>query len=68
MRDMLPYRYIESPSEPGGYLVCRRTQRPAQLLPPGDPVKNAAFIYRIGLGEQLPLHLPVGQDALHRPS
>ncbi|GAB3709142.1 SDR family oxidoreductase [Nocardiopsis oceani] len=32
----------------------------------GDPVKGAAFIYRITSGEQLPLHLSVGQDALDR--
>lgn len=33
---------------------------------PGDPVKAAAFIYRVAAGEQLPLRLPVGQDALDR--
>lgn len=32
----------------------------------GDPVKGAAFIYEIASGERLPLHLPVGQDALDR--
>ncbi|WP_250032709.1 SDR family oxidoreductase [Paractinoplanes maris] len=32
----------------------------------GDPVKGAAFIYQVVSGEQLPLHLPVGQDALDR--
>ena len=32
----------------------------------GDPVKGAAFIYRVASDEQLPLHLPVGQDALDR--
>ncbi|MBR8743537.1 SDR family oxidoreductase [Nocardiopsis sp. MG754419] len=32
----------------------------------GDPVKGAAFIHRIASGERLPLHLPVGQDALDR--
>ncbi len=32
----------------------------------GDPVKGAAFIYRVASGDSLPLHLPVGQDALDR--
>ncbi|WP_459547570.1 SDR family oxidoreductase [Nocardia sp. X0981] len=32
----------------------------------GDPVKGAAFIYRVASGERLPLHLPVGRDALER--
>ncbi|QVQ52266.1 SDR family oxidoreductase [Spiractinospora alimapuensis] len=32
----------------------------------GDPVKGAAFIYRVASGERLPLRLPVGQDALDR--
>lgn len=32
----------------------------------GDPVKGAAFIYEVASGEKLPLHLPVGQDALDR--
>lgn len=33
----------------------------------GDPLKAAAFIYRvITSGRTLPLHLPVGQDALDR--
>ena len=32
----------------------------------GDPVKAAAFIYRVVSGERLPLHLPVGRDALER--
>ncbi|GGL10698.1 SDR family oxidoreductase [Nocardia jinanensis] len=32
----------------------------------GDPVKAAAFIYRVASGAQLPLRLPVGQDALDR--
>ncbi|MGW5751005.1 SDR family oxidoreductase [Nocardia rhamnosiphila] len=32
----------------------------------GDPVKGAAFTYRVASGERLPLHLPVGQDALDR--
>ncbi|ASO18292.1 NAD(P)-dependent dehydrogenase (short-subunit alcohol dehydrogenase family) [Actinoalloteichus hoggarensis] len=32
----------------------------------GDPVKGAAFIYQVASGERLPLHLPVGQDALDR--
>lgn len=32
----------------------------------GDPVKGAAFIYQVASGEQLPLRLPVGQDALDR--
>ncbi|WP_280458829.1 SDR family oxidoreductase [Nocardia carnea] len=32
----------------------------------GDPVKGAAFVYRIASGERLPLHLPVGQDSLDR--
>ncbi|WP_026065990.1 SDR family oxidoreductase [Actinoalloteichus spitiensis] len=32
----------------------------------GDPVKGAAFIYRVASGDKLPLHLPVGQDALDR--
>ncbi|AUS79719.1 short-chain dehydrogenase/reductase [Actinoalloteichus sp. AHMU CJ021] len=34
----------------------------------GDPVKGAAFIYRVASGDKLPLHLPVGQDALDRRS
>lgn len=33
---------------------------------PGDPVQGAAFIYRVATGENLPLHLLVGQDALDR--
>lgn len=33
---------------------------------PGDPVKGAAFIYQVVSGEQLPLRLPVGEDALDR--
>ncbi len=32
----------------------------------GDPVKMAEFIYRVVSGPRLPLHLPVGQDALDR--
>ncbi|GAA3213929.1 SDR family oxidoreductase [Microbacterium terregens] len=32
----------------------------------GDPVKGAAFIYVVASGAKLPLHLPVGQDALDR--
>ncbi|AOS62204.1 SDR family NAD(P)-dependent oxidoreductase [Actinoalloteichus hymeniacidonis] len=32
----------------------------------GDPVKGAAFIYQVASGERLPLHLPVGRDALDR--
>ncbi|WP_026454383.1 SDR family oxidoreductase [Saccharomonospora iraqiensis] len=32
----------------------------------GDPVKGAAFIYQVASGEKLPLHLPVGRDALDR--
>lgn len=32
----------------------------------GDPVKGAAFIYQVASGDQLPLRLPVGQDALER--
>lgn len=32
----------------------------------GDPVKGAAFIYEVTSGKKLPLHLPVGQDALDR--
>lgn len=32
----------------------------------GDPVKGAAFIYQATLTDQLPLHLPVGQDSLDR--
>ncbi|OLT45432.1 short-chain dehydrogenase/reductase [Saccharomonospora sp. CUA-673] len=32
----------------------------------GDPAKGAAFIHRIASGDRLPLHLPVGQDALDR--
>jgi NAD(P)-dependent dehydrogenase (short-subunit alcohol dehydrogenase family) len=32
----------------------------------GDSVKGAAFIYQVTSGEQLPLHLSVGQDALDR--
>lgn len=32
----------------------------------GDPIKGAALIYRVAAGDQLPLHLPVGQDALER--
>lgn len=32
----------------------------------GDPAKGAAFIYQVASGERLPLHLPVGQDALDR--
>lgn len=32
----------------------------------GDPVKGAAFIYRVASGARLPLHLPVGRDALDR--
>ncbi len=32
----------------------------------GDPVKAAALIYEVTSGERLPLHLPVGRDALER--
>ena len=32
----------------------------------GDPVKGAALIYQVASGGELPLHLPVGQDALDR--
>jgi NAD(P)-dependent dehydrogenase (short-subunit alcohol dehydrogenase family) len=32
----------------------------------GDPVKGGAFIYQVASGDRLPLHLPVGQDALDR--
>lgn len=32
----------------------------------GDPVKGAAFIYRVASSEALPLHLPVGADAYER--
>lgn len=32
----------------------------------GDPVKMAAFIYQVTSGPRLPLHLPIGQDALDR--
>lgn len=33
----------------------------------GDPVKGAALIYRVASEDRLPLHLPVGQDAIeHR--
>lgn len=34
----------------------------------GDPVKGGAFIYQVASGATLPLHLPVGQDALDRRS
>lgn len=32
----------------------------------GDPVKGGAFIHRVAAAERLPLHLPVGQDAIDR--
>ena len=32
----------------------------------GDPVKAAELIHRVASGERLPLHLPIGQDALDR--
>lgn len=32
----------------------------------GDPVKAAELIHRVVSGERLPLHLPIGQDALDR--
>ena len=32
----------------------------------GDPVKMAALIYQVTSGQRLPLHLPIGQDALDR--
>ena len=32
----------------------------------GDPAKGAALIHRVVSGERLPLHLPLGRDALDR--
>lgn len=32
----------------------------------GDPAKGATLIHRVVSGERLPLHLPLGQDALDR--
>ncbi|MCD5316645.1 SDR family oxidoreductase [Kineosporia babensis] len=32
----------------------------------GDPAKGGSFIYQVAMGEVMPLHLPVGQDALDR--
>lgn len=59
----LPARHIVDYDRTPASLGWVEETNHAQL---GDPVKGAAFIYRVVGGGALPLHLPVGMDALER--